>query len=920
MTQTLNERRYESARQKAIEILYETSDGDRSRKLFRAGVVMGKLAHFSCADPGIVAQLVHYAMANGAKRPEAKKHIESGLETGKRTPANEKAEKAEKSESLDEFLHRKRLARSILSAYSIEEMSGVLVYPVPPMPVPRLRKLTRPSQQLWQSSLGGVPVRLPYGLNQLRGTGPVYVVNGESSVWACYTAGVDAVCFCRGEGAAPSPSQAEALAELQRPVRVVYDLDVTGEQGSVKVVDALRAVGCDAVGLLLPAVLGNGGDVNDLWVRHAPDGAAFADALADLPERVRSVQPPVPVVPDSLPIAESESPVESEPPDRDPLTWLLVDSCPGIPAPATVAVPEGYEVTSEGVWKLPPIDRPDDDKRLVCHGPVAVVAYSQDDATGLMHCVLAYCRPYSTVWHRREVGREELMEARKVSGLSKYGLPVTSGESAALVRYLAASEAELGRALIGVETTVPTLGFYPGGFLRGFHRHGTVSRLKLPPESGPKRMLADSIAQLGTFPEWKRLVFDEARRYPVMRVAMGTAFLPLLLDVLGCPMFVLDLCGQSSQGKTTTLRIVSSMWGDREYMQTWEGTPVGFERLFGFARYTPVLLDDTKVGNPAICAKVVYNVVSGKGRARGTANDGMRDTPTYKTIVVSTGEGPLADAMPHGGLKARCLSISALPMGERSHAAAAKADRMVYAAETHYGHAAAAGVEWVLSLTDDERHQWRQVWQDKVAQFVELGKDGSDIAPRLALNAGAIETAWEAMHVALGIASELVPCWDPAMWVQVCEGSQSVDRGFAALQDIFGLILSSPERLYRAPKAMPQPGDASAKIHPQSGYIAHLGNSGAMSVPCVTARNLIERSGYVWSEVLQRWKESGWLSKNDGARQPWHRAVRFPDGVVTCYTFSDAAKGLLAAMESGAPIKAPPMPAEPDDDDEALPF
>lgn len=916
MAQSSSERRYEGARQKAIAILYETSDGDRSQRMFRAGVTIGKVQHFSCANPSILDELVHYAVANGAKKNEAKKHIGNGIEAGKRTPNNEKPDKAEKSESLDEFLHRKRLARSILSAYSIEEVSGVLVYPVPPMPVPRLRKLTRPSQQLWQRSLGGLPVQLPYGLEQLTGTGPVYVVNGESSVWACYTAGVDAVCFCRGEGAAPSRTQAEALAELQRPVRVVYDLDTTGEQGSAKVVDALRAVGCDAIGLRLPAELGNGGDVNDLWVKHAPNGEAFAAALAGLPERARNVQPAAPVVPDSLPIAEIEAPVESAPPDHDPLTWLLVDACPGIPAPANVAVPEGYEVTSAGVWKLPPMERPDDPKRMVCHGPVAVVGYSAD-AKGVMRCVVAYCRPFSTEWQRREVGRDELMEARKVSGLSKYGLPVTSGESAALVRYLAASEAELGRALIEVESTVQTLGFHPGGFLRGFHRHGTVSRLQLPEEAGPRAVLAESISQCGTFPEWKRLVFDEARRYPVMRLAMGAAFLPLMLDVLGCPMFVLDLCGQSSQGKTTTLRIVSSMWGDKEYMQTWEGTPTGFEHLFGFARYTPVLLDDTKVGNPAICSKIVYAVVSGKGKARGTGNHGMRETPKFKTIVVSTGEGPLSDAMPHGGLKARCLSITALPMGERSHAAAAKADRMVYAAESNHGHVAAAGVEWVLSLTDDERQHWRQVWQDKVAQFVELGKGGSDIAPRLALNAGAIETAWEAMHVALGMARELVPCWDPALWVQVCEGAQSVDRGFAALQDIFGMILSSPERLYRAPKAMPKGTEPMVKIHPQSGYIAHLGNNGTMSVPCVTARQMIERNGYVWSEVLQRWKESGWIVKSEGTRQPYHKTVRFPDGVVACYTFSDAAKALLADMESGVPIKAPllPVPIEDEDDD-----
>ena len=90
MTQTSSERRYEGARQKAITILYETGDGDRSMRLFRAGVTIGKVQHFACANPAILDELVHYAMANGAKRPEAKKQIGNGIEAGKRTPNNEK--------------------------------------------------------------------------------------------------------------------------------------------------------------------------------------------------------------------------------------------------------------------------------------------------------------------------------------------------------------------------------------------------------------------------------------------------------------------------------------------------------------------------------------------------------------------------------------------------------------------------------------------------------------------------------------------------------------------------------------------------------------------------------------------------------------------------------------------------------------
>ncbi|MFO0202548.1 MAG: hypothetical protein ACK528_05395, partial [Alphaproteobacteria bacterium] len=88
MAQSSSERRYEGARQKAIAILYETSDGDRSQRMFRAGITIGKVQHFACANPSILDELVHYAVANGAKKNEAKKHIDNGIEAGKRTPNN----------------------------------------------------------------------------------------------------------------------------------------------------------------------------------------------------------------------------------------------------------------------------------------------------------------------------------------------------------------------------------------------------------------------------------------------------------------------------------------------------------------------------------------------------------------------------------------------------------------------------------------------------------------------------------------------------------------------------------------------------------------------------------------------------------------------------------------------------------------
>lgn len=104
-----------------------------------------------------------------------------------------------------------------------------------------------------------------YGIDHLRGSGPVYLVNGEPGVWACYAAGVDAVCLCAAEGTVHE-DQAKQLAKLERPIRIVFDFDQAGKQGAAKAISALKSAGVqDVKSLQLPDRLGEKGDVEDLW-------------------------------------------------------------------------------------------------------------------------------------------------------------------------------------------------------------------------------------------------------------------------------------------------------------------------------------------------------------------------------------------------------------------------------------------------------------------------------------------------------------------------------------------------------------------------------------------------------------------------------------------------------------------------------
>lgn len=129
-----------------------------------------------------------------------------------------------------------------------------------------------------------------YGLGAAREHGdPLYLVNGEPSVWACDQEGVAAVCLCAGEGTPPSR---EMVSELRRAgfesVRIVYDLDKAGREGALKVRQAIAAAGMEATVLQLPAYLGEKGDVDDL---HRWHGDALPEVLSGLPE-IETAPPP----------------------------------------------------------------------------------------------------------------------------------------------------------------------------------------------------------------------------------------------------------------------------------------------------------------------------------------------------------------------------------------------------------------------------------------------------------------------------------------------------------------------------------------------------------------------------------------------------------------------------------------------------
>lgn len=201
----------------------------------------------------------------------------------------------EASALLDALSHTRKLRRDILEGYwgvrpaihGRDKVRPAILFPAPGLP-DRVRYLDGELPKAkWAAAggSGGLWYGLGPALEHLEHGGTMYFVNGEPSVWACYQAGVPAVCSCLGEGKIPTKDATdelvEALTQRGASLAIVFDLDKAGVDGAKKVAELLDPYGLRLRALQLPKEqLGTKGDVDDL---HRLTGdAGLADALRNL--------------------------------------------------------------------------------------------------------------------------------------------------------------------------------------------------------------------------------------------------------------------------------------------------------------------------------------------------------------------------------------------------------------------------------------------------------------------------------------------------------------------------------------------------------------------------------------------------------------------------------------------------------------
>lgn len=295
-------------------------------------------------------------------------------------------------------------------------------------------------------------------------------------------------------------------------------------------------------------------------------------------------------------------------------------------------------------------------EQRACHHPVLPVRRLSNIETNEEKITLAFRRDYQ--WREVTVDKDVISSATKIIALSKYGISVTSENAKHLVKYLNDVE-NMNGDIIELNESTSKLGWHGDEFI--------------PFDSdivfdGDMRFkdLFKAIHTKGSEDTWMRCV-KEIRSSNRMetKILLAASFASVLVKIIGCLPFFVDLWGETEGGKSVTLMLAASVWAnpdESQYIGDYKSTDVALEVRADVLNHLPVLLDDTSNATKRIVddfENIIYRLCSGKGKSRSNKELGANRENSWKNCFITNGERPLSGYVNQGGAINRIIEVEA---------------------------------------------------------------------------------------------------------------------------------------------------------------------------------------------------------------------------------------------------------------------
>ena len=293
-------------------------------------------------------------------------------------------------------------------------------------------------------------------------------------------------------------------------------------------------------------------------------------------------------------------------------------------------------------------------------------------------------------WREITVDCGVIFNKTSVTQLADRGILVTSESAKDLVRYLS-DVISLNAQEIPLFKSIGRLGWIDDGFVP------YAKSVKFDGEQDFKSIY-DNVTQKGDYFTWLEHV-RELRKDINIRLALAASFASPLIEVLGALPFILHLWGTTGFGKTVSLMVASSVWGNPEMgclTRTMNMTANAMARTSCFLYNIPFCADELQQikTNWGTYDSLVMYLTEGIDRGRAKARGGVEATRTWRNSFIFTGEEPITKGASGGGVKNRVIEI------ECENKIIADGNYTANLVKANYGHAGHIFIAYLINLIE----------------------------------------------------------------------------------------------------------------------------------------------------------------------------------------------------------------------------
>lgn len=365
------------------------------------------------------------------------------------------------------------------------------------------------------------------------------------------------------------------------------------------------------------------------------------------------------------------------------------------------------------------------DKRLTSTPPY-ILADIVDIDTGATRALVGVTvsEGYKNPVQREVVlDREVLFNHTKiVDALSPLRAVVSSANARGIVEYLTQCDGAKWAANRPCYQSVSRMG-WTGKSLEAFMpydngREGVGIRFDAPLDSAT--LAIPFLNPKGTLAEWADRIAPLRAESVILRAMLATSFASVLLEPLEVQPFVLYVLGDSGSGKSTSVKIAGSVWGNPNegagYYATLSDTDTAIELRASFLHSFPMLLDEfeskrgkNREAKRANAANLIYDLTYGVGKNTGRRDRSLRAGGSWKLTTIAAGETAITGDTTQQGALRRVIEITGEPF--RDERSAEKAHR---AAKRYYGTAGRAFIEYVKARDIDAMCEGFEAFRERV--------------------------------------------------------------------------------------------------------------------------------------------------------------------------------------------------------------